>query len=73
MASGAPVPVPVDNPGQKILCIADLEEAASKKMEKGPRGEFFWDEHLLTVKGVYHLSRASIRFLFATVLRFLVN
>ena len=74
MAGGAPVPLPVDNPEQKILCIADLEEAASKKMEKGARGELVGgDEPLLTVKGVYHLSRASIRFLFETVLRFLVN
>jgi hypothetical protein len=73
MAGGAPVPVPVDNPEQKILCIADLEAAASKKMEKGARGEFFWDEPLLTVEGVYHLSRAYIRLLFETVLWFLVN
>jgi hypothetical protein len=39
MASGAPIPVPVTAPEEKILCIADLEKAGSRKMEKGVRGE----------------------------------
>lgn len=35
MSGGAPVPVPV---AEKILCIADLKEAGSKKLPTGPRG-----------------------------------
>ncbi|KAM0694409.1 hypothetical protein Q7P36_004764 [Cladosporium allicinum] len=37
MSGGAPVPVPVT---EKILCIADLKEAASKKLPTGAR-EFY--------------------------------
>jgi hypothetical protein len=39
MAGGAPIPVPITAPEEKILCIADLEKAGSRKMEKGARGE----------------------------------
>jgi len=39
MAGGVPIPVPVTVPEEKILCIADLERAGSRKMEKGARGE----------------------------------
>jgi hypothetical protein len=39
MAGGAPIPVPITDPEEKILCIADLEMAGSKKMDKGARGE----------------------------------
>jgi hypothetical protein len=39
MSGGAPIPVPVADPEEKILCIADLEQAGSRKMEKGARGE----------------------------------
>lgn len=42
MAGGAPIPVPVTVPEEKILCIADLEKAGSRKMEKGARGESKW-------------------------------
>jgi hypothetical protein len=35
MSGGAPVPVPV---AEKILCIADLKEAGSKKLGSGARG-----------------------------------
>jgi (S)-2-hydroxy-acid oxidase len=35
MSGGAPVPVPV---AEKILCIADLEKAGSKKLPMGARG-----------------------------------
>jgi hypothetical protein len=35
MSGGAPVPVPV---AEKILCIADLEDAGSKKLPLGARG-----------------------------------
>ena len=38
MAGGAPVPVPTSDPDQKILSIADLEKAASKKLGKSARG-----------------------------------
>lgn len=38
MAGGAPVPVPTSDPDQKILSIADLERAASKKLGKSARG-----------------------------------
>ena len=39
MAGGAPVPVPTSDPDQKILSIADLEKAASKKLGKSARGK----------------------------------
>jgi hypothetical protein len=39
MAGGAPILVPVTVPEEKILCIADLEKAGSRKMEKSARGE----------------------------------
>ena len=39
MAGGAPIPVPITDPEEKILSIADLEKAGSQKMEKGARGE----------------------------------
>jgi hypothetical protein len=42
MAGGAPIPVPMTAPQEKILCIADLEKAGSRKMEKGARGEPKW-------------------------------
>ena len=38
MAGGAPVPVPTSDPDGKILSIADLEKAASKKLGKSARG-----------------------------------
>ena len=49
-AGGAPVPIPVSEPGNKItnregekigkiLCIGDLEDAAAAKLEGGVRGE----------------------------------
>lgn len=38
MAGGGPIPVPTSDPDQKILSIADLEKAASKKLEKSARG-----------------------------------
>jgi hypothetical protein len=37
MSGGAPVPVIV---AEKILCIADLKEAGSKKLPQSARGEF---------------------------------
>ena len=39
MAGGGPVPVPTSDPDQKILSIADLEKAASEKLEKSARGK----------------------------------
>jgi len=36
MSGGAPVPVIV---AEKILCIADLKEAGSKKLPQSARGE----------------------------------
>lgn len=39
MAGGAPIPVPTSDPDEKILSIADLEKAASKKLEKSARGK----------------------------------
>lgn len=39
MAGGAPVPVPVPESQDKILSIADLEKAASKKLGKTARGK----------------------------------
>jgi hypothetical protein len=47
MASGAPILVPVTVPEEKILCIADLEKAGSRKMEKGARGESKWGKFRL--------------------------
>ena len=38
MAGGAPIPVPTSDPDEKILSIADLEKAASKKLDKTARG-----------------------------------
>ena len=38
MAGGAPVPVPVSDPEDTILSIADLEKAASKKLGKTAGG-----------------------------------
>lgn len=40
MAGGAPVPVPTSDPDEKILSIADLEKAASKRLGKTARGNF---------------------------------
>jgi hypothetical protein len=39
IAGGTPIPVPVTVPEEKMLCIADLEKAGSRKMKKGARGE----------------------------------
>lgn len=39
MAGGGPVPIPTSDPNEKILSIADLEKAASKKLEKTARGK----------------------------------
>lgn len=38
MAGGAPIPIPVSDSGMTILSIADLKEAASKKLPKSARG-----------------------------------
>lgn len=38
MAGGAPVPIPISDPDEKILSIKDLEKAGSKKLEKNVRG-----------------------------------
>lgn len=38
MAGGAPIPIPTSDPDEKILSIADLEKAASKKLGKSARG-----------------------------------
>ena len=38
MAGGAPIPVPTSDPDEKILSIADLEKAASKRLGKSARG-----------------------------------
>jgi hypothetical protein len=38
MSGGAPIPVYVP---EKILCIADLKEAGSKKLEPLARGELY--------------------------------
>lgn len=40
MAGGGPVPVPTSDPDEKVLSIADLEKAASKKLGKIARGNF---------------------------------
>jgi hypothetical protein len=38
MAGGAPVPIPVEDPDDVILSIADLEKAASRKLGKTAGG-----------------------------------
>ena len=38
MAGGAPVPVPLSDPQVPILCVADLKEAASKRLPDSARG-----------------------------------
>lgn len=39
MAGGAPVPIPTSDPDEKILSIADLEKAATKRLGKSARGK----------------------------------
>jgi hypothetical protein len=39
MSGGLPVPVKAVDPEEKMLCIADLEKAGSKKLTKMARGE----------------------------------
>lgn len=46
MSGGAPIPVSVSDSEAKILCIADLEKAASKKLPTGARGQCI---HMLVV------------------------
>lgn len=41
MAGGAPVPIPVSDPEDAILCIPDLQKAASKKLGKTAGGMIF--------------------------------
>lgn len=60
MAGGAPVPVPTSDPDEKILSIADLEKAASKKLGKSARGNtqsfvmlnFFCNSHDIHLPGL---------------------
>jgi (S)-2-hydroxy-acid oxidase len=37
--AGLPVPIPASGEELKILCMADLKEAADKKLTKTARGE----------------------------------
>lgn len=38
MADGAPVPILVSEPQPHILCIADMKEAASKRLPSNVQG-----------------------------------
>ena len=42
--AGAPVPIPISDAQTPILCIADLKEAASKRLPNSARG----NTHVLT-------------------------
>ena len=45
--AGNPVPVPVKNPEDAILCIEDIRKSALKKLPKGIAGERFFKCFLL--------------------------
>ena len=63
MAGGAPVPIPVSDSGTAILSIADMKEAASKKLPKSARGNHV---HVFHVTNPEKLRAFNLSSLFGT-------
>lgn len=64
MAGGAPLPIPVPDSKEVILSIADLKEAASKKLPTSARGNHFCITHCSTSLAIFFpLKNTSLQFL----------
>ncbi len=61
MAGGAPVPIPVSDSETIVLSIADLKEAASKKLPKGARGNHSYFSYATSLENPLGQSKHCLR------------